>query len=178
MTRRATASLMVSVLAAMIWLYDVPVSQGQGGYKWRLGNEPDGRVTASIFSINMLNAGSSRVIDYHPTLTIACRPGGEPDWSQSVQLKDPVSGSGTVRISVRFDDGGEAIEQWALGFQDRSFSKDGSSGVARLLSSRRLRLSWHFGFLSGRGEAVFDLADIGAAVVGLAGACGVEPPSP
>jgi hypothetical protein len=176
MTTRAFAILTYAVLAAAILLLGSAQSSGQGRYTWRLGNGPDGEITASIFSLNTLSVGSSRVIDYHPALTISCRRGGNPHWSQSLQLKDPVSASGTINVSVRLDNGGERTEQWALGFQDRGFFKDGSSGVARLLQAKRLRLSWRFGFLAGRGEAIFNLSGIHEAVAGLAGACGVELP--
>lgn len=171
---RAIAMPTIVMLAAAIWLFGTPDSRGQGGYTWRLGSGPNGEFTASIFSVNTLSIGSSRVIDYHPTLTIACRPGGE--WSQTLHLKDAVSGNGAVNVSVRLDNGGERTEQWALGFQNRSFSRNGSGDVARLLQARRLRLSWRFGLLAGRGEAVFNLSGVREAVAGLAGACGSKLP--
>lgn len=176
MKTRAIAILTNAVLAASIWLFGAAQASGQGSYTWRLGSGPDGQVTASIFSINTLSVGSSRVIDYHPVLTIACHPGGEVRWSQSLQLKDPVSASGAINVSVRLDNGGEQAEQWVPGFQGRSFSKEGNAGVARLLQAKRLRLSWRFGLLAGRGEAVFDLSGVKDAVARLAGGCGVEIP--
>lgn len=179
MKTRAIAILAHAVLAASIWLFGAAQASGQGSYTWRLGSGPDGQVTASIFSINTLSVGSSRVIDYHPTLTIACRPGGEPHWSVSLQLKDSVSArGGAINVSARIDNGGEQAEQWVPGFQGRSFSKEGNAGVARLLQAKRLRLSWRFGLLAGRGEAVFDLSGVKDAVARLAGACGVEMPIP
>lgn len=177
MTIRAIAILGRAVLAAFILLFGAAHSGGQGRYTWQSGSGPDGQVTASIFSMNTLSVGSSRVIDYHPTLTIACRPGGEPRWNVSLQLKDPVSArGGAVNVSARIDNGGEEAERWTPGFQGRGFSKDGSSAVARLLQAKRLRLSWRFGLLAGRGEAVFDLSGVERAVAGLASACGVEMP--
>ncbi len=178
MTTRAIGILAHAVLAASIWLFGATLANGQGSYTWQMGKGSDGQVTASIFSINTLSVGSSRVIDYHPTLTIACRPNKEPRWSLSLQLRDPVSASGAINVSVRLDNGGEKAEQWTPGFQGRGFSKVGSDGVARLLRAKRLRLSWRFGFLAGRGEAIFNLSGIHDAVAGLAGACGVEPPRP
>jgi hypothetical protein len=176
MTTHPIAILMRAVLAAVICLFGAVQASGQGRYSWRMGGGPDGQVTASIFSINTLSVGSSRVIYYHPVLTVACHPGGAPRWSQSLQLKDPVSASSAIDVSVRLDNGGEKAEQWTPGFQGRSFSKDGSAGVARLLQAKRLRLSWRFGLLAGRGEAIFNLSGLKEAVAGLAAACGVEMP--
>lgn len=176
MTTRAFAILSHAALAAAISLFGAVQASGQGRYTWRLGSGPDGQVTASIFSLNTLSVGSSRVIDYHPVLTIACHRGGTPRWSQSLQLRDPVSASGAISVSVRLDNGGEKAEQWTPGFQGRGFSRDGSEGIARLLQAKRLRLSWRYGFLAGRGEAIFNLSGVKEAVAGLAGACGVEMP--
>lgn len=176
MTTRAFAILSHAALAAAICLFGAVQASGQGRYTWRLGSGPDGQVTASIFSLNTLSVGSSRVIDYHPVLTIACHRGGTPRWSQSLQLRDPVSASGAINVSVRLDNGGEKAEQWTPGFQGRGFSRDGSEGIARLLQAKRLRLSWRYGFLAGRGEAIFNLSGVKEAVAGLAGACGVEMP--
>jgi hypothetical protein len=176
MTTRAIAILSHAALAVAVCLFGAVQASGQGGHTWRLGSGPNGQITASIFSINTLSVGSSRVIDYHPVLTIACHPGGAPRWSLALQLKDPVSASGAINVSVRLDNGGENAEQWTPGFQGRGFSKDGSKGIARLLQAKRLRLSWRFGFLAGRGDAVFNLSGVKDAVAGLAGACGVEMP--
>ena len=178
MKTRAFAILSHAVLAAAVCLFGAVQASGQGSPTWRLGNGPNGQVTASIFSINTLSVGSSRVIDYHPALTIACHRGGMPRWSQSLQLRDSVSASGAINVSVRLDNGPAQTEQWTPGFQGRSFSRDGSDGVVRLLQAKRLRLSWRFGFLAGRGDAIFNLSGVKEAVAGLAGACGVEmPPS-
>lgn len=176
MTTRAFAILSHAALAAAIWLFGAAQASGQGHHTWRLGSGPDGQVTASIFSLNTLSVGSSRVIDYHPILTIACHQGGTPRWSQSLQLKDPVSASGAINVSVRLGNGAAQAEQWTPGFQGRGFSKAGSDGVARLLQAKQLRLSWRFGFLAGRGEAIFNLSGVKEAVAGLAGACGAEMP--
>lgn len=176
MTTRAIAILSHAALAAAICLFGAVQASGQGRHTWRLGSGPDGQITASIFSLNTLSIGSSRVIDYHPVLTIACHPGGAPRWSQSLQLKDPVSASGTINVSVRLDNGAAQDEQWTPGFQGRGFSRDGSEGVARLLQAKRLRLSWRFGFLAGRGDAIFNLSGVKEAVAGLASACGVAMP--
>ena len=176
MTTRAFAILSHAVLAAAMCLFGAVQASGQGRHTWRLDNGPDGQVTASIFSLNTLSVGSSRVIDYHPVLTIACHRGGAPRWSQSLQLRDPVSASGAINVSVRLDNGGEKAERWTPGFQGRGFSRDGSEGIARLLQAKRLRLSWRYGFLAGRGEAIFNLSGVKEAVAGLAGACGVEMP--
>jgi hypothetical protein len=175
MTTRANANLTATVIAAAFWLAGAAQSSGQG-YTWRMGSGPGGEATASIFSINTLSVGSSRVIDYHPTLTIACRPGGEPQWRVSLQLKDSVPARAAANVAVRLDNGGENSEQWTPGFQGRGFSKTGSSEVARLLRAKRLRLSWRYGVLSGRGEAVFNLSGAQDAVAALAGACGTELP--
>lgn len=176
MTIRARAHPTVAVLAAAIWLAGAGLSVGQGRYTWQPGSGPDGQATASIFSLNTLSVGSSRVIDYHPTLTIACRPGGTGHWSVALQLKDPISARAAANVSVRLDNGGETIEQWTPGFQGRGFSKAGRGEVARLLQSKRLRLSWRFGLLAGRGEAIFDLSGIDGAITALADKCGIDPP--
>jgi len=176
MTIRARAHPTVAMLAAAIWLAGAAQSGGQGRYTWQSGSGPDGQATASIFSMNTLSVGSSRVIDYHPTLTIACRPGDAANWSVALQLKDPISARAAANVSVRLDNGEESIEQWSPGFQSRGFSKQGSSEVARLLQAKRLRLSWRFGLLTGRGEAIFDLSGIEGAVSALAQACGIDLP--
>jgi hypothetical protein len=54
--------------------------------------------------------------------------------------------------------------------------RDGADGIKRLEPASRLLLSWRFGLLSGRGEADFDLAGLGAAVGKIAGTCNIDPP--
>jgi hypothetical protein len=176
MTTRAKANPTVVALAAAIWLTGAAHTAGQGRYTWQSGRTPDGQVTASILSLNTLSVGSSRVIDYHPTLTIACHPGGAGNWSVALRLKDPISARAAANVSVRLDNGRESVEQWTPGFQGRGISRQGSGEVARLLQAKRLRLSWRFGLLAGRGEAIFDLSGIKDAIARLAAECGADLP--
>ena len=105
-------------------------------------------------------------------LTIGCLPSG---WTQSVRLRDSLSGTGNVLLTVRVD-GSQTSEIWRLGSRNSSLDLEGGNGVARLLGARRLRLSWSNGFFSGTGEAVFSLAGIGEIVAQLAAICGIDPP--
>lgn len=175
MTSHAKARIFIGLLAMGTCITTAPAALGQSD-PWRIANGRDGAITASVVSIGTLSVGSSRVIEYHPTFTIGCRPaeaGG--GWSQALQLRDPVAGDRSVDLSLRVD--GSAIsEQWTLGFQKRSFSREGKDGVARLLGARHLKIMWRFGFLAGRGEADFDLAGLQEAVTRIGHMCGDELP--
>ncbi|MBA3446760.1 MAG: hypothetical protein H0T56_03970 [Pseudaminobacter sp.] len=173
MKSRVKAAI-VCALAALACLSGISASKAQQRYAWRLG-ESSGLVTASMFSINTLSRGSSRVIDYHPVFIIGCKPDGEPRWTQTVQLKDPVSGDRFIDLAITVD-GKRFSERWALGFQDRGFSRNGNEAVARLLRARRLKIVWRIGFLAGNGQADFSLAGIDEAVRGIAESCGIDPP--
>ena len=140
---------------------------------WRYGSGSNGLVTTSVFSTSTLSVESSRVIEYHPVLIIGCLPGG--GWTQSIQLRDSVSGRQTIDLSLRLD-GRTFSEQWTLGFQNRSFSMDGDAAVARLLNARRLTVVWRFGFLDGTGDADFNLTGIQDALAKIAGSCGIPLP--
>jgi hypothetical protein len=142
--------------------------------RWQTGRGGDGRATASLQSTNTLSTGN-RSIEYHPVLTIGCTAGQPASWTQSVRIRDATSGSGTVQVAVRID-GGAKSEAWSLGARNRSLSRDGGDGVARLLGARQFRLGWNLGFFSGSGEAVFQLAGVNEAVAQLARTCGLDLP--
>jgi hypothetical protein len=144
-------------------------------YRWQIGRGDRGAATASILSTNTLSTGS-RVIDYHPVLTIRCTPGQPAGWSQSVTIRDATLGSGTVEVSVRLDRGGARSEAWTPSGNSRTLSLDGKEGVARLLDARWLKLNWSLGLFSGRGEAVFNLTGIRETVSRLASQCGIGLP--
>jgi hypothetical protein len=139
--------------------------------RWQTSRGAGGGGEASLLSNNTLSTGN-RSIEYHPMLTIGCLPSG---WKQSVRLRDSLSGTGNVLLTVRVD-GSQTSEIWRLGSRNSSLELEGGNGVARLLGARRLRLSWSNGFFSGTGEAVFSLAGIGEIVAQLAAICGIDPP--
>jgi len=66
---------------------------------WRFDTSSDGLVTASLHATNKLFTGGG-ALGYSPVLTIACRPGSEPGWSEWLQLNDPVSASRKITMSV------------------------------------------------------------------------------
>ncbi|RUM98681.1 hypothetical protein EET67_06135 [Pseudaminobacter arsenicus] len=172
MTLHANTRIIIGLLAMGTFTTIAPAALGQSD-PWRIVNGRDGAITASVVSIGTLSVGSSRVIEYHPTFTIGCRPTEGGSWSQSVQLRDPVAGDQSVDLSLRID-GSVVSEQWALGFQKRSFSREGKDGIARLLGARRLKIVWRFGFLAGNGEADFNLAGLRDAVARIGRMCGDE----
>jgi hypothetical protein len=141
--------------------------------RWQTGRGGGGRATASLLSTNTLSTGN-RAIEYHPTLTIGCIAGQASSWTQSVAIREAISGSGTVQVSVRLNGGGARSEAWSG--RNRTLSRDGGDGVARLRGARQLRLSWSTGFFSGTGEAVFQLAGVDDAVAQIAEACGLDLP--
>jgi hypothetical protein len=157
-------------MAACIATVPAAFSQSDG---WRIVTSRDGLITASVVSIGTLSVGSSRVIEYHPTFSIGCRPTEAGSWSQSVQLRDPVAGDQLVDLSLRID-GSVVSEQWALGFQKRSFQRDGKEGITRLLGAKQLKIAWRFGLLAGRGEADFNLSGLQDAVARIGRMCGYE----
>ena len=142
--------------------------------RWRWSRGMDGGAAVTLRSTNTLSTGN-RSIEYHPLLTIGCKPGKASSWTQSVRIREATSGSGTVQISVRVDGAGRS-EAWRLGRANSSLSLDGREGVARLLDARQLNLDWRMGYFSGRGQAVFSLAGIRDAVARIAAACGIDPP--
>jgi hypothetical protein len=143
--------------------------------RWQTGRGGDGRATVSLLSSNTLSTGN-RSIEYHPRLTIACTARQASSWTQWVIIRDTTYGTGTIKVAVRLDGGGAKSEVWALGISNRSLSRDGGDGVARLLGARQLRLSWSVGFFSGKGEAVFQLAGVKDAVAQIARTCGIDLP--
>lgn len=173
MTSRVNIGIVAGLVALGACIAAAPAF-GQGD-AWRIGDGRDGTITASVVSIGTLRVGSSRVIEYHPTFTIECRPAGSGEWSQIVQLRDPVAGDQAVELSLRID-GSTVSEQWALGFQRRSFSRAGKDGIVRLLGASRMKVAWRFGFLAGRGEVDFNLTGIRDAVARISQMCGDELP--
>lgn len=151
------------------------VVSGSAADGWRFGGRSDGEANAALFSNNALTTGS-RAIDFHPILTISCKADRDPVWRQSVRVRDPVSGSDGVDVTVRIDNGGDRPERWSLGQKNRALVYDGAGGVARLAGARLMRITWRIGLFSGDGEAVFSLAGAADAIAALATKCGVTPP--
>ncbi|MCV3208683.1 hypothetical protein OHD62_26645 [Mesorhizobium sp. YC-39] len=142
---------------------------------WQFDEGSDGLVTASLYATNKLITGGG-ALSYSPVLTIACRKDGEPRWSEWLYVNDAVSARGTITMSVTADQGKKVSESWSVGTRGRMLVRDGADGVKRLVSANRLRLSWRFGLLAGRGEADFDLAGVNEAVGQIAGTCNTELP--
>ncbi|MBZ9794693.1 hypothetical protein [Mesorhizobium sp. ES1-4] len=141
---------------------------------WRF-TTGDGLATASLHATNKLITGGG-ALSYSPVLTIACHTGGEPRWTEWLQLNDAVSASRKITMSLTVDGGGKFDESWSVGPRGRMLTRDGADGVRRLVPASRLLLSWRFGLLSGRGQADFDLAGLNDAVGQLAGSCDTDPP--
>jgi hypothetical protein len=146
-----------------------------GQDRWRFSTSEDGLVTASLAADNKLMNSSGR-LSYSPVLTIACRSGGDPHWSEWLRLNDAVSSSSTITMSVSVDDALAIDERWSATRRGKVLVRSGPGAVSRLLSANKLVLSWRFGLLSGRAEADFDLAGIGEAVGQLAEACQTSRP--
>ncbi|RAZ89314.1 hypothetical protein DPM33_19215 [Mesorhizobium hawassense] len=142
---------------------------------WRVNTGSDEQVTASLHASNKLITGGG-ALGYSPVLTLACRPDGEPRWSEWLQLSDAVSASRKITISVIVDGGGKTDESWSVGSRGRTLVRDGDDGIKRLASANRLTLSWRFGLLSGRGEADFELAGLSEAIGQIAASCKTDPP--
>lgn len=142
---------------------------------WSVGAGDNGQITASLHASNKLITGGG-ALGYSPVLTLACRPDGEPRWSEWLQLNDAVSASRKITISVIVDGGGKTDESWSVGPQGRRLFRDGDDGIRRLVSASRLTLSWRFGLLSGRGEADFELAGLPEAIGQIAASCKTDPP--
>lgn len=142
---------------------------------WRVDTGSDGQITASLYASNKLITGGG-ALGYSPVLTLACRPDGDPRWSEWLQLNDSVSASRKITISVAVDGGSKFDESWSVGPQRRMLVRDGDDGIKRLVSANRLTLSWRFGLLSGRGEADFELAGLAEAIGQVAASCKTDPP--
>ncbi|OHV89112.1 hypothetical protein [Mesorhizobium sp. ORS 3428] len=142
---------------------------------WRVDAASDGQVTASLYATNKLITGGG-ALGYSPVLTLACRPNGEPRWSEWLQLNDSVSASRKITVSVMVDGGGQFDESWSVGPRGKMLVREGADGIKRLVSANRLLLSWRFGLLSGRGEADFDLAGLSEVVGQVAASCNADPP--
>ncbi|TGQ69296.1 MAG: hypothetical protein E5V49_09580 [Mesorhizobium sp.] len=162
------------VAIALVLVLGCDAAHADAG-NWRLGNGDEGLVTASVRATNKLITGGG-ALSYSPTLTIACRPDGEPRWTEWLQLNDSVSASRKITMSVTVDAGAKFDESWSVGPRGRTLVRDGVDGVRRLVPANRLLLSWRFGLLSGRGEADFDLAGLGEAVAQIAGTCNTDAP--
>ena len=143
--------------------------------EWRFAENGDGLVTASLYATNKLVTGGG-ALSYSPVLTIACRPDGEPRWTEWLQLNDAVSASRKITMSVAIDGSTKFDESWSVSPRGRMLVRDGADGVKRLVAANRLLLSWRFGLLSGRGQADFDLAGFDQAVGRIASSCKTDPP--
>lgn len=142
---------------------------------WRVDAGGNGQVTASLYATNKLITGGG-ALGYSPVLTLACKPDGEPRWSEWLELNDAVSASRKITMSVMVDGAGKFDESWSVGPRGRMLVKDGADGIKRLASANRLTLSWRFGLLSGRGEADFELAGLSQAIGQIAASCNTDPP--
>ncbi|WP_245429157.1 hypothetical protein [Mesorhizobium sp. WSM3860] len=142
---------------------------------WRVDAGSDGQVTASLYATNKLITGGG-ALGYSPVLTLACRPDGEPRWSEWLELNDSVSASRRITMSVMVDGSGKLDESWSVGPRGKMLVRDGADGIKRLVSASRLLLSWRFGLLSGRGEADFELAGLSEAIGQMAASCNTDPP--
>ena len=142
---------------------------------WHVDAGSDGQVTASLYATNKLITGGG-ALGYSPVLTLACRPDGEPRWSEWLQLNDSVSASRKITMSVMLDGASRFDESWSVGPHGRMLVRDGADGIKRLVSANRLLLSWRFGLLSGRGEADFELAGLSGAIDQIAASCNTDPP--
>lgn len=142
---------------------------------WHVDAGGDGQVTASLHATNKLITGGG-ALGYSPVLTLACRPGGEPRWSEWLQLNDAVSASRKITMSVMVDGGSKFDESWSVGPRGKLLVREGDDGIKRLVSANRLLLSWRFGLLSGRGEADFELAGLSEAIGQIAASCNTDPP--
>ncbi|MDG4896496.1 hypothetical protein P9272_23295 [Mesorhizobium sp. WSM4976] len=165
----------VVIAAALLLAATVGVARAEPNMgNWSVGSGNDGQITASLHASNKLITGGG-ALGYSPVLTLACRPDGEPRWSEWLQLDDAVSASRKITISVVVD-GGKTDESWSVGPRGRTLVRDGNDGIKRLVSANRLTLSWRFGLLSGRGEADFELAGLSEAIGQLAASCNTDPP--
>lgn len=164
------------VVAAALLLATACVAQaGPDLGNWRVDAGSDGQVTASLYATNKLITGNG-ALGYSPVLTLACRPGGEPRWSEWLQLNDAVSASRKITMSVMLDGGSKFDESWSVGPRGKLLVREGDDGIKRMVSASRLLLSWRFGLLSGRGEADFDLAGLSEAIGQMASSCNTDPP--
>ncbi|WP_245418580.1 hypothetical protein [Mesorhizobium sp. WSM3864] len=165
----------VVVTAALLLAAAGAADAGPDLGNWRVDAGNDGQVTASLYATNKLITGGG-ALGYSPVLTLACRPGGEPRWSEWLQLNDSVSASRKITMSVMVDGGGKFDESWSVGPRGKMLVRDGADGIKRLVSASRLLLSWRFGLLSGRGEADFQLAGLSEAIGQMAASCNTDPP--
>ena len=167
--------MMRDVVVAAVLLFAGAARAEPNLGSWSVAAGDDGQITASLHASNKLITGGG-ALGYSPVLTLACRPDGEPRWSEWLQLNDAVSASRKITISVIVDGGGKTDESWSVGPRGRTLVRDGDDGIKRLVSANRLTLSWRFGLLSGRGEADFELAGLSEAIGQIAASCKTDPP--
>nr|WP_292837213.1 hypothetical protein [Mesorhizobium sp.] len=168
MRRGGAAALALASLCCGAFADDAPE-------RWRFGDGESGQATAALLATNKLSAGGG-ALSYSPILTIACDPGGEPHWREWLWINDKISADEAVTVRVTIDSD-SFNERWAVRRGGKVLFRAGADGVAALASAGRLSVSWRFGFLSGRGEADFDLTGVRQAVGRIADACGTVPPS-
>ena len=168
---------MTSIRWLVLSLAFLSVADSSAASAWRFGNGPGGEVNVALFASNVVTTGS-RAIDYRPTLTVSCKADRDPQWRQSISVREPFTGRGPVDVKVRIDTAGDRRETWSLGQKNRALVHDGGAAVARLTGARLLRVAWRAGFFAGDDEAVFNLAGAGDAIAALAASCGVPMPRP
>jgi hypothetical protein len=162
--------------AALVLAFSCVVARADADIdRWRFGEAGDGLVLTSLNATNKLMTAGG-VLSYSPTLTIACRSAGEPRWTEWLQLNDAVSARKTITVAVAIGEGDGFEETWSVDGRGKMLVRDGETAVQRLLSADRLRLSWRFGLLAGRGEADFDLTGADRALRRIAEACKTDLP--
>ncbi|MGT2465872.1 hypothetical protein ACVOMV_13205 [Mesorhizobium atlanticum] len=120
----------VVIAAALLLAATVGVARAEPNMgNWSVGSGNDGQITASLHASNKLITGGG-ALGYSPVLTLACRPDGEPRWSEWLQLDDAVSASRKITISVVVD-GGKTDESWSVGPRGRTLVRDGNDGIKR-----------------------------------------------
>ncbi|WP_395382864.1 hypothetical protein ACHMW4_29625 [Mesorhizobium sp. UC22_110] len=92
--------------------------------RWRFGSASDGSITASLSADSIIAIGSG-ALGYRPVLTIACRPDGEPQWSEWLQLNDGVAVADTITVAVSVDRGENVREDWSVSNGSRTLIRPG-----------------------------------------------------
>ncbi|MGX7873156.1 hypothetical protein ACVDG5_010485 [Mesorhizobium sp. ORM6] len=79
------AGRVVALSLVLAFACDVAHADAIAG-NWRFATGDDGLATASLHATNKLITGGG-ALSYSPVLTIACRTGSEPRWTEWLQIE-------------------------------------------------------------------------------------------
>lgn len=154
-------------------------AQETGGWTFDRLVDPYGTAyhSASAPSRNLISSGEGE--DYPVVLTVSCRNAGpERGWRLNLLLRDQLSASDRVAVTVSIDNQPPFARDWTVTEDGRGLFFAGPAILASLRGHRRASFAWNWGWswLWLSDEAIFDLRGLGSVTYTLSKTCGLTEP--